>query len=273
MANKVNDSILVFLTVGIMLTFIVWIGAITGSEFLLVFVGLAPTVIYVVTIVYLIERNVHNKPLLWLMPLFLGTFFNIIGNYSKYSVIRNMEITQLTFLNLLIMYTFAGILSFIGVDIYRSDLRRLKKEKAELKKELNQLTNDNLEEYIQSIEDKAKALNFVIGRVYSNRNGGSKQIRNRLKIKSEWYNEFSTLDFANKERAGILIKNILNRLNQLFSKEKDIIEIANLKNLKRNPDGEDVLIDILIRNDKDPTRTYFESAMDFCLKIKEFLGE
>ena len=141
---------------------------------------------------------------------------------------------------------------------------------------------EKLDEYIQSIEDKAKGLNFAIGRVYRSSNGGSAALRDKIKIRRDWYNEFYELNEAeldNKhqhkvDKAKVLLHQILDRLRLLGQKERVVFsqsELKKLKNLKRNEHGEDAVIDVLQANDNDPVEHYYVSAVDFCERIIEEL--
>lgn len=141
---------------------------------------------------------------------------------------------------------------------------------------------EKLDEYVQSIEDKVKAINFAIGRVYRASNGGNAGMRERLRILREWYNEFYQLkeEELDKEHAGkvkrakILLHKINDRLKILSKKEKDVFsekELSRLKNLARNPRGEDTVLEVLKKNDNDPVEHYYVSAIDFCDRIIEEL--
>ncbi len=135
---------------------------------------------------------------------------------------------------------------------------------------------EKIEEYINSIEDKAKALNFAIGRVYKTSNGGTAVMRERLKISSEWYNEFNLYkdeDLKTQlDNARILVRKIRDRLSLYVKEEQEVFtktELASIKNIVRNKDGKDKIIDILKTNDKDPIEHYYVAACDFCDRILE----
>jgi hypothetical protein len=141
-----------------------------------------------------------------------------------------------------------------------------------------QFAPDKIQEYVQSIEDKVKAINFVIGRVYRSSNGGTMKMRERLRIPSEWYNEFHLLkdeELTEKlENATVLVRKIRDRLAVYAMKESEVFseaEIANLKHLARRKDGEDTIINVLKTNDRDPVDHYYMSAVEFCDRIIEEL--
>ena len=49
--------------------------------------------------------------------------------------------------------------------------------------------------------------------------------------------------------------------------EKEVftkIEMQQLVNLEREASGYDKILDVLIRNDKDPVKQYYDGAVEFC---------
>jgi hypothetical protein len=127
-----------------------------------------------------------------------------------------------------------------------------------------------IDEVIHSIEDKVKALNFVIGRVYSVYHGGTDQLRNKLRIDKTWYDDFNQIDRTDidkrKHEAIVLLQKIKARLDLLQRTEKDVLgnELAQLKNIQHDPAGNDKIITVLVKNDKDPVQRYYDGAMSFC---------
>jgi hypothetical protein len=125
-------------------------------------------------------------------------------------------------------------------------------------------------EYIHSIEDKVKALNFVIGRVYSVYHGGTESLRNKIRIDKTWYDTFNHVDGSDaikqKHEAIALLKKIKARLDLLQKSEKEVFgdAVAQLKNIAHNNAGTDAIIDVLVRNDKDPVLQYYDGARTFC---------
>ena len=97
-------------------------------------------------------------------------------------------------------------------------------------------------------------------------------MRNRIKILSEWYNEFSevaTADLSEKLFAAQkTLYLIYERLLDLKRNEKEVFgQISyELKNLKRDEYGRSKIVDVLKDNDKDPVETYYKSALEFCTK-------
>jgi hypothetical protein len=139
---------------------------------------------------------------------------------------------------------------------------------------------ERIQEYVQSIEDKVKAINFVIGRVYRSSNGGTVKMRERLRIPSEWYNEFHLVkdeELSERlENAKVLIRKIRDRLAVYAMKESEVFsqqELSALKHLARRKDGEDPIIMVLKTNDRDPVEHYYVSAVEFCDRILEELDK
>lgn len=148
---------------------------------------------------------------------------------------------------------------------------------AERKSQRIEFERAKLPDVVQSIEDKCKAINFAIGRVYRSSNGGTKTLRERLRVPREWYNEFSeSTDEDREQRAVVLIRKILDRLFLLVHKENEVLsdnELKNLKNLERSSNGDSTVLDVLSRNDSDPVQHYFAVAVDACQQVLTELDE
>jgi len=139
-----------------------------------------------------------------------------------------------------------------------------------------EFTPEKLPEFVQSIEDKAKALNFAIGRVYRNSNGGSATLRERLRIPRDWYNEFHEAEEAERvKKAKVIIKKIHDRLLMYEEPEKDVFspqERKKFKNMQRKEDGTSKVVDVLKKNDSDPVEHIYQQAVDFCDQVLQGLG-
>jgi hypothetical protein len=147
----------------------------------------------------------------------------------------------------------------------------LEEPKVERKLIVNLDDEESIKKFVSSIEDKAKALNAVIGRVYSVKHGGTEELRAKIKIDSEHYNEISQLHTEEpdkrKETATLLLKKIRERLGLLQRPEKEVFErseVRNLEDLDRDKSGKEDIIDVLMKNDKDPVAIYYQGALDFC---------
>lgn len=254
------------------------IAVLSESPMLNVLLGLSPLLItliidallaarhYKVVTFWIVLLVVHLVAIgvLWLLNLALVEQVNIAGSIS----------TSLIFT------------AIITVIVTLADAKRVKQSVKEAHEESSRTVEfkpEKLDEYVHAIEDKAKALNFAIGRVYRASNGGTAKMRERLRIPSEWYNDFNAFNALEKEdrqaqldQAAVLLRKIRDRLALFAQKEKDVFhpsELSSLKHLARNKDGEDRIIDVLKTNDRDPVDHYYVSAVDFCDRILSELEE
>ncbi|MFH0870122.1 MAG: hypothetical protein V1866_03635 [archaeon] len=157
-------------------------------------------------------------------------------------------------------------------DAAKKELGEVKKELASVKKMIVKLdSEDDVKKFIASIEDKAKAINAVIGRVYSVRHGGTESLRKKIKIDPEHYNEFNELkdQAPNKRKAAAI--SILNKINGTLDviekQEKEVFDssdLSGLVRLERAARGYDRVIDVLAKNDSDPVKLYYDGAREFC---------
>jgi hypothetical protein len=147
------------------------------------------------------------------------------------------------------------------------------KEELQAAKELV-VSKENFNVTLRGIEDKCKAMNFVIGRVYSDKRGASPEVRDKLKIDPEWYNAFSeiTADFKDEEKHKLqgVLHNIMDGLLQLEKKESDIVKlkIGTLPVFRKLGDS---VLEVLARNDKDPVTEYHKEAKEICEKTLKYL--
>jgi hypothetical protein len=158
--------------------------------------------------------------------------------------------------------------------IYRKTTKRHGPEETDNSQEITvKGTAKELQGYVRSIEDTSKALNFVVGRVYSNKHGGSPALRDKIKIDSNWYNLIAEISREGVESRLPELRNVIYqigaRLNVLYLTETQIFgvqAVKRLNGLERNEDGSEKVIDVLIKNDKDPVALYYQSAVDYCNK-------
>jgi len=159
---------------------------------------------------------------------------------------------------------------------YADRVKELEDELRLTKQRLS-ISRESVSVTLREIEAKAKAINFVVGRVYADKKGGSKDIREQLHIPRELYNEFSqiTTDYTSSDAARLL--NILmilqNKLalyelpeNKIFTLDSD----AQIP-LERDGRGNDPIIEVLSKNDQDPVVDYYTGAKEVCAKLVEFL--
>ncbi len=277
MAEKrgVEGIALVFMFV-LLLIAVLSITLTSESDFAAVAFSFSPSFLFIIICFVLEEKDfLHNRALFWTLPFVLCVLFF----FAASALTPRLDILNLTFLNLAICLVFMAMLSFMGFfeKSIEGIFAALKEE--EPKAAVKQAEKQNLDEYILSIEDKCKAINFVIGRVYSVHNGGTKEIRDIIRIPQEWYNHFSSIAHNitedNKVQVISLLNELLERLNILYETESRVFGDMQhrLKNLKRDTRGRSKVIEVIVANDKDPVQNYVESAIDYCLKTKKALRQ
>ncbi|MFT4303554.1 MAG: hypothetical protein ACMXYG_03245 [Candidatus Woesearchaeota archaeon] len=161
---------------------------------------------------------------------------------------------------------------------YRERIVQLHKQLDDAKQALK-ITKENFVVNLRSIEDKCKAINFVVGRVYSDKNGGNKKIRELLNINRILYNTFSamTKDWKDKNAKSLLyvLTLLQKKLSLYLVPEKILFKVNKTKSssVQRNITGNEIVLDILARNDKDPVREYHAEATEICNNLVRFLKE
>jgi len=140
------------------------------------------------------------------------------------------------------------------------------------------VSKENFNITLRSIEDKCKAINFVIGRVYSEKKGATENERSKLRINSELYNSFSelTTDFKaeDAEKLYAVLRHIHKRLLDLELPEREVITLGTVSlPVDRDAHGNDKIIEVLQKNDKDPVKEYHAGAKEICEKLMNFLRE
>jgi transcription antitermination factor NusA-like protein len=237
----------------------------------LVMIGFSPTILTVIISLLIHEQAKHHKHVLWIVPLLIMAGFFALKDSPLFI---DMDIEVLTAVNFLLSMIYV-ILAFA---VYGKEEEEAVIEAVEdflVTPISEEKSEKELTDYINSIEDKSKALNFAIGRVYSQFHGGSKKLREKIQIPSDWYNEFSLVGIAkgkiDKEKLLQLITKFELQLKSLEKSEYEVFndEVNKLKNLIREPHGKDKIIDVLDYNEKDPVRSYYEGAMEFCQRIRE----
>lgn len=158
---------------------------------------------------------------------------------------------------------------------YEGHINTLHRKLEDAERQLS-ITKENFEVSLRTIEDKCKAINFVIGRVYATRKGGSEDIRRVLHINRELYNSFSeiTQNFSEEKKTTLLrLLYLLKRKCRLFfAKEKDLIKPAKGRVKVKRSTG-DTVLDVLEKNDRDPVRDYVTEAEEICTKMIAYLEQ
>ncbi len=246
-----------FLSLVALAVIIFAIGFSSNAPFGSVLTGFLPSILSLLFLISVVETDRHVE-YMWAMPAVFSAAFLVLGLVQAPPFGR-MEIGKLTFLNVIISYIFLIIISY--PDSYR------KIEHSEPKQE-----EKKIEHHVHSIEDKCKAINFVIGRVYRSSNGGTTSLRDDIRIGSELYNEF---DRAVKEGTKDQMRESLNkiggRLFQLQKTEKEVFgeRARHLKNLARDDSGHSRIVDVLAKNDNDPVMSYYADALEAYSEIKK----
>ncbi len=250
--------------------FILLVAGIGNHNIFVVLIGFFPAIVTVIISLLIHEQFANKNAYIWLIPIIVSIGFYLIGVSS--SVFKDFDIEVLTGVNFIIALIYVMIVFMV----FKKPKKELKTETIHQEQQIFEVPETKtLEEYIHSIEDKSKALNFVIGRVYSKFHGGNNIIREKLRIPSEWYNEFSLIGLDGGDIDKDTLMEIITKFElQLAKFEKTEFEVfknksTELKNLIRNPDGTDTIINVMDHNDKDPVRSYYEGATEFCKKIRE----
>lgn len=255
-----------FALIGVLL--IIFAASISAdAPLMLVLVGFSPTIITIISCIIIYEEASHRKVILWFLPLILAGLFFYVATGQDF-LKSNLDVNALIGINLALSVLYLTIFFLLTMVLFKETSKKAVPGKQKM----------TVRQYIASIEDKSKALNYVIGRVYNQFHGGNKEMRDKISIPSHSYNAFSEAMHDEEVRDADKMLTILNgiesRLKQLELTEKDVFSESHsrLKNLDRNPSGEDKIIDVLKRNDKDPVEAYYKGALDFCLRLKEQLG-
>jgi hypothetical protein len=158
---------------------------------------------------------------------------------------------------------------------YRAHIQKLERELSQTKQQIN-VTRQNVDVTLREIEAKAKGINFVVGRVYSEKHGGNKEIREMLHIDRDLYNSFSaiTSDYSQSDKHELLkiLKVIKNKLSLYELPERELFKIGE-SDLLRESDGSSSIIEVLSNNDKDPILDYYAGAKEVCDKVIAFLNQ
>lgn len=269
------------------------------EELFTVFLGFFAVFLYLIATFVLLYLDFAMAELVYLFPIVFGAVFYGMWYFDTSSLLSGMNGPMLSVLNVVVSYVFAAMLSILhphGVDKLRGGLGvKLEHPEPVLpddKKEEVSFENTHSEHRtkvlplsieekpmsvtIRGIEDKCKAINFVIGRVYSAKRGGSKEIREKIGIPKELYNSFSELvhddEIVNPKELLSVVSKIAQRLLQLEEKETDLFDLGEAKiEMERSLNGNDSVLAVLSRNDKDPVEEYHSEALEVCKQVIDYL--
>jgi len=253
------------LTLGVVLIafffFLIYLSITTNSELVMVLTGFFPSFLSLVGIILILEHYIEFRKFIWLVPIPFLIIFFYIGYIANVPILQGMELNELIILNIIFSYIFVVILGFVGVLKGEDFIEKLPVE------------NKNVQEHVYSIEEKCEAINRVIGRVFKNKSGGTAVLRTKIKINKSSYNELSLMLQEglekNKEKVFFLVNSIEEDLKKLLKNHIDLLGYTQYEGLSVKKD--DSVLNILIKNDKDPIQRYFDSALEFCYKLKSDL--
>jgi len=242
-------------------------GAVTNANPGAVLLGFLPSLVFAILLIIMIETDTFYPAYNWLVMIIVLVIYAVSCFVIQVPVFQGLDVGTLLVLNAIMMTLALYILhsSFVHQKPVPEPL-----VKHEHKVEVHVEKPKEITEIIQSIEDKIKALNFVIGRVYSMYHGGTERIRDKIRVDKEWYNEFNQIDEADlearKHEAIVLVNKIKERLELLEKSEKEVFgdEVEKLKNISHDLNGKDRIIHVLVKNDKDPAQQYYDGAKQFC---------
>jgi hypothetical protein len=260
----------------IVLLFIMLVSALnTGAPLLFVILGFLPTIITIVLCIVIFDGTLYTMIVLWVVPFVLSGVFLLFGS-GRSVISASLDVGALAALNIVFSVIYLSLFLIIVKLASRKHPHR------EEHKPLHAMEHADkpsmIKEYVSSIEDKSKALNFALGRVYNKYHGGSKSFREKLALKPQWYNEFSDAlrdeHQPDKKKLLTVLGHIESQLGMFHRREVDLMnvdQLASLKNLVRDPEGLDSVLEVLKKNDKDPVEAYYEGAKEFCLKLRDVL--
>lgn len=256
----------------VLVAIIVFTAFSVDAPLLFVLVGFLPSLVTVIFSIVYYEESFYHRLTIWFIPLIVAASFFVIGTNYEY-MNNNMDVAGLTAINVVFSVLYLSFF-FSLVKLSLGSKKKIKSKPEVVVPEVN------IQEYIASIEEKSKALNFVIGRVYNKYHGGSLELRQSINLKAEWYNELSEAlqseGDVDKIRLYAIIENIERHLQNLKKPENQILskkQLESLKNLVRDSSGADSILDVLMKNDNDPVELYYKGMEEFCETIRKELEE
>lgn len=255
--TQVLKRVIEFLSIAALAAIIFAVGFSSNAPFGSVIAGFLPSIVSLLFLISVVETERHVD-YMWAMPAVFCVIFLVLGLIQAPPFGR-MEIGKLAFLNLIISYIFLIIISYPSAYKKMEHAEEVREERT-------------IEHHVHSIEDKCKAINFAIGRVYRSSNGGTTSMRDEIRISSELYNEFDrTLKEGTKEQIKDALSKIGHRLFSLQKTEKEIFgeKIKHLKNIIRDDNGHSRIIDVISKNDNDPVNNYYADALEAYDEIRK----
>jgi len=230
------------------------IGFAGQADLIQLIAGFIPSLIFMVFIYS--AYHVLDQKLVLALPALLVAFFIGFG-YLNVPVIKDTEFVLLGGVNLLLCY---GILGIVTGAQERKPRKRHPHYYTPHVKEAPVHTPKTVQENMQTIIANCKALNHVIGRVYTKRNGGSETLRQRIRIPPEVYHDIEqSLKQKKMGRVKELLEYLQQKVNLFSHPERSVFGHVKLKNISRREDGTNTIEQVLIHNDADPVHDYLMS--------------
>ncbi|MBN2566621.1 hypothetical protein JXB02_00875 [Candidatus Woesearchaeota archaeon] len=282
------------IALGFVLLLIVWVAQATGAPLFPVLFGFYPILLFVISVIILIDRELYNLLYIGLIGGVLLVSFVVVANTPDLAVARGVDLWSLFAWNLVfsaVYFLLLVIPTYLRDNAVRKarpaaarrtveerihERREVTLSKSEKERKAAPGTPESIITTVHSLEDRCKAINFVIGRVYNKYHGGTKDLREMVNIPNSWYDDFNNLRIEDirakpfkRRMATELIGRIRDRLLQLERSESEVFGDTHrsLRHLTRAQDGSNRIIEVLERNDKDPIRTYHEGALSFCTEV------
>lgn len=266
------------------LSFIIYLTTLISLAFLAqanlfnVFIGTLTIPAYLALIFFFPEK----KPwMLWVFPVALNFIFLFIWQLPAFNVLRQIDGPILVVFNILICYLMNIFFTIFTIP-HVTKVHKTRDVEPEYKPPQEITINyteqkDELKSSLRSIEEKCKAINFVIGRVYSNKRGANGTERAKIKIRRELYNNFSDIvkyfTPDKKEAITSLINQIKAQLEVFNSKSHEVIKLRSNPLMPIDMDANDTVLQTLAKNDKDPIEDYHKETMQICERLTKNLEE
>lgn len=264
-------SLIIYITTLISLAFL------AQANLFNVFIGTLPIPIYLGMIFFFPEKRPW---MLWVFPIFINFLYLFFWQAPSFDVLRQIDGPILAVFNILVCYLINAFFSIFTIPevtrVHRT--RDIPEETPPQEITINYVEKkDELKSSLRSIEEKCKAINFVIGRVYSNKRGANGTERAKIKIRRELYNNFSDIvqNFTPNKVPEVtsIIRQIQAQLQVFNSKSEDVIKLRANALMPMHVDSEDTVLQTLAKNDKDPIEDYHKETMEICERLIKNLEE
>jgi hypothetical protein len=269
---------------------IILLSIMTESEPFFALIGLSPVLLTIIVAYIIVDKYHLESGFLMVFPFIFTGLLLMLGMAR---LLKGIDYFTLATVNIVF-----GVLFVAAISTHHGMLHHRKHRTTETKEEKKEVhhktteakvekkilvkldSDEDVKKFVSSIEDKAKAINAVIGRVYSVRHGGTEPVRKKIRINPSDYNEFNELkDKEPSKRKAAAIK-LLHKISATLAvfeqQEKELFDkedLSGLVRLERDDSGKDKIIDVLTKNDSDPVKSYYDGAKEFCSEALKELEE